>query len=324
MVRLLDKRLLINTGKGGVGKSTLSSALAVLAARKGKRVLLVESDTKTDTFGRIHEIFQVPELGHEEREIFPNLFACSLNPDKAFEDYVVSVIRVRALFRAVFERDIIKNAYHAAPGAAEMLLMLKIWVMATGQGSGRRPYDLVVYDAPATGHGLFFLKIPQVLIDVLGAGPLPAKAKQVLSLLNDPARTRLNLITLPMEMPVTETLEFLDKIRSGMEVELGAVFLNALQEQTVGEDLTGPFERLATDRNLQRRLGETLCGTPPMGEALVRCTEQVRLQHTRQQLQAEKLRGADAPLVEVPFIHADRFDKTTILAIAHCLEGLVS
>ncbi|MEW6774943.1 MAG: ArsA family ATPase [Bdellovibrionota bacterium] len=323
MVPLLDKRLLINSGKGGVGKSTLSSALAVLAAKKGKRVLLAESDTKTDTFGRLHEVFQVPELEYREREIYPNLFACALDADHALEEYVVSVIKVRSLFKAVFDLEVVRNAYVAAPGIKELAIVLKLWMLATGDGGKRRPYDLVVYDAPATGHGLFFLKMPQVLIDILGAGPLPNKAKEVLTLLHDPAKTRLNLVTLPFEMPVVETIEYLEQIRKGMDVQLGTVFLNALHPDPVPKGLETSFEQLSASVAAQKKLGAAL-GEEALGPALVRCVSETRIRHAREEEQAARLRRPDVPLIEVPFIHAERFDKTTILGIARHLEGLVT
>src|SRR3990172_4141778 len=267
MVELLDKRLLINSGKGGVGKTTLSCALAVLAARKGKRVLLAESDTKTDTFGRIHEIFQVPELGFAEREIYPNVFGCALDPDHALEEYVVSVIKVKALFRAVFERDFVKSAYAAAPGVKELILLVKLWFLATGYEGKRRPYNLVVYDAPATGHGLFFLHMPQVLIDVLQVGPLPNLARRLLDFLHDPARTRLNLVTLPLEMPVVETLEFLEQIKGIQDVQLGTVFLNALHRDPIAKPLAGDFEKLKSSEVARKAL-DTACATPRVSQAL--------------------------------------------------------
>lgn len=322
MIELLDKRLLINSGKGGVGKTTISCALAVQAARQGQRVLLAESDTKTDTFGRIHEIFQVPEVGFEEREIYPNLYACALDPDHALEEYVVDIIKIRALFRAVFERDVIKRAYYAAPGIKELAILVKLW-RACGGLRIKRPYDLVVYDAPATGHGMFFLKMPQVLIDVLGSGPLPNMAKDLLKFLHDPNKTRLNLVTLPLEMPVVETLEYLDQIGHGMDVQVGGVFLNALHPDPVSDELKSDYERLVADTGAQQAIGRSL-GDEPLGPALVACTDAIRQRHLREQAMAEKLRKPDVPLVEVPYVFAERFDKTTILGIAKDLEGKVA
>lgn len=321
MIELLDKRLLINSGKGGVGKTTISCALAVAAARQGKRVLLAESDTKSDTFGRLHEIFQVPELAFEEREIYPNLYACALDPDHALEEYVVNIIKIRALFRAVFERDVIKRAYYAAPGIKELAILVKLWRMCGGLGN-KRPYDLVVYDAPATGHGMFFLKMPQVLIDVLGSGPLPNMAKDLLRFIHDPAKTRLNLVTLPLEMPVVETLEYLDQVGHGMDVQIGGVFLNALHPDPVTDDLEKDYLRILSDPAAQQAIGKTF-GDAPLGSALIQCTDAVRQRHHREQAMAEKLRRPNIPLIEVPYIFAERFDKTTILGIAKDLEGKV-
>ena len=95
---------------------------------------------------------------------------------------------------------------------------------------------------------MFFLKMPQVLIDVLGSGPLPNMAKDLLKFLHDPRKTRLNLVTLPLEMPVVETLEYLDQIDHGTDVQIGGVFLNAMHPDPVSADHEAHYRRICEDQ----------------------------------------------------------------------------
>ncbi len=321
MVDLLDKSLLINSGKGGVGKSTLSAALAVLAARKGKRVLLIESDTKPDTFGRLHEIFQVPPLAHEPREIFPNLWGASLNSDQALENYVTSVIKVRAVVKAIFNTEFIKMAYIAAPGVKELLLMLAIFTLSEERDrSGRKRYELIVFDAPPTGHGLFFLTMPQTLIDILKVGPLIQVARNVNNLIMDPRRTRLNLVTIAQEMPVVETMEFISSIKTTMDVGLGCVFLNGLHERAVTAAEEPQAARIRELAQTSAASGDT---SHRVLRAIVDCEKQWNLRNTLEAAHVAQLDPDGIPVVNVPFIYAERFDKTTIHEVARCLEAQV-
>ncbi len=318
MVSLLDKSLLINSGKGGVGKSTLSAALAVLAARKGKRVLLIESDTKPDSFGRLHEIFQVPPMGHQPREIFPNLWGASLVSDQALEDYATSVIKVRAIVKAVFNTEFIRMAYVAAPGVKELLLMLAIYLLSEERDRrGRRKYDLIVYDAPPTGHGLFFLTMPQTLIDVVKVGPLIPVARNVNNFLMDPKRTRLNLVTIAQEMPVIETMEFIDSIRTTMDVGIGCVFMNGLHSRAV-PDADEP--QAAKLRDYAKAGTAVDSPETKILKAITECETQSNQRYQIETGHAAKLKPEGIPVVNVPFIYAERFDKTTIHEVARCLE----
>ncbi len=322
MVELLDKSLLINSGKGGVGKSTLSAGLAVMAARRGKRVLLIESDTKPDTFGRLHEIFQVPPLGHEPREIFPNLWGASLNSDQALENYVTSIIKIRAVVKSIFNTDFVKMAYVAAPGVKELLIMLAIFELSEERDRrGRKKYDLIVFDAPPTGHGLFFLTMPQTLIDVLKAGPLIQVARDVNNLIVDPRRTRLNLVTIAQEMPVVETMEFIDSIRSTMNVGMGCVFLNGLHERAV----PAAEEALAA-KVRELSVSHATSDAPPhrVLRAITDCQRLWDQRHAVEQGHIAKLKPDGVPVLRVPFIYAERFDKTTIHEVARHLEGQIS
>ncbi|MCW5830299.1 MAG: ArsA family ATPase [Deltaproteobacteria bacterium] len=322
MVPLLDKSLLINSGKGGVGKSTLSAALAVLAARKGKRVLLVESDTKADSFGRLHEIFQVPPMGHTPREIFPNLWGASLNADQALEDYITGIVRVRTVVRAIFNADFVKMAYAAAPGVKELLIILAIHGFSEEKDRrGHKRFDLIVYDAPPTGHGLFFLQMPQTLIDIVKVGPLIQVARGVNSFLMDSRRTQLNLVTIAQEMPVVETMEFIQSIRDTMEISIGCTFLNALHDRAV------PAEQEAAAAQVRELALRTAKSDAPEHRILRALTECERLWNQRHAVEAshvEKLRPQGVPVVRVPFIYAERFDKTTIHEVARCLETQIA
>jgi anion-transporting ArsA/GET3 family ATPase len=221
---LLQRRLVVVTGKGGTGKSTLSAAIALAASRRGKRVLVCEVSARE----RVSELLGRPPSGTQMRELLPNLYSVHVRPAEAMREYGIMVLRSETIYNLVFERRWVRYFLNAAPSLAEIVMLGKVWWHAAREMERGRPrWDLVVLDAPATGHGLTFLTVPEVFLSIVSEGPLARDMREVQSLLADPDRSRTCIVTLPEEMPVNETIE-LHRALAQHGLPQGALFLNGV------------------------------------------------------------------------------------------------
>ncbi len=221
---LLKRKLWIVTGKGGVGKTTLAAALGLLAASEGLKVLLVETHGLT----HLGELMGVGAVGYEPTKARSGIQLIQINPEDAFEEYVLQQIRFKFLYNTVFNNKYVRHFVEGAPGLTELLTIGKIWALVEQKAQRKkRAYDLVVVVAPSTGHGLSLLTISQVVVDAVRMGPLHSKAKDILDLLRNPQKTLVWLVTLPEEMPVNEAVEMEEKLERRAKMELGPVLLNS-------------------------------------------------------------------------------------------------
>ncbi len=227
---LFDKRLLIISGKGGVGKSTLCSAFALSASRMGKNVLVVEMDEKE----RISRLFGTPEVGYEGAFVHPNIFVRNLLPMLAMDEFVERRVTVKTVARQILGSQIYKYFVAAASGLKEFVTLGKIILLEDeSNGQGNPKYDFIVVDAPATGHGVAFLRVPFAAVDVLRAGWVRKQADRIIKLLTDPAKTMLNIVTLPEEMPVNETIEMCESVEDLLRIQIGYIIINSVYPQVL-------------------------------------------------------------------------------------------
>lgn len=220
---LFDRRLLVIAGKGGVGRTTVACALALAAARRGKRVLLAQTKSKE----RMPRLFGVSQNFVELQPVDNNLWAVNMTPEVALREYGVMVLRSSFLSRQVLERDVVRAFLRAIPGLYDYSMLGKVWFHTTEQVAGRPRFDLVVLDGPATGHALTLLAIPKVICDTVPEGPLTGPARECLSLLTDEARCQAVLVTLAEDLPVSESIELAAGLRK-LGLHLGPIVVNRL------------------------------------------------------------------------------------------------
>ena len=235
MGALLDRRLIFVTGKGGVGKTTVAAALGIAATRAGQRVLVCEVADQE----RLTAAFGLPPAGFREIEIEPGLGAFSVNPEDAISEWLEYQLRSRTLAGLLGGSRIFQYLATAAPGLAEMVTIGKLWELAQLERKtpSAAPYDLVIVDAPATGHGLALLRAPQTFGDIARVGPIAHQAEIVDRFVRDPAATAVVAVALAEEMPVSETLELEARLRDELDVELDHVFVNAvLPDRLIGRE----------------------------------------------------------------------------------------
>ena len=220
--QLLHRRLLVVTGKGGVGKSTVAAALAVQLARSGRRTLLCE----VNGGDRLAPLLGHAPVGPTMTEVEPNLLLVDLRPAESMREYVLLKIRLERVYRAVFENRMVRYFLRFIPSLAETVMLGKVlWHVRQPPGSPDH-FDSVVVDAPSTGHALTLLGVPRTLLNTLPASPMAAEARWMQELLVDPAVTGVVLVSLPEELPVQETLELGEALGRGLGLPLGAVVLN--------------------------------------------------------------------------------------------------
>ncbi|MBK7155937.1 MAG: ArsA family ATPase [Sandaracinaceae bacterium] len=221
MAHLLDRKFLIVVGKGGVGKTTVSAALGLAGARRGKRTLICMTNVKE----RLSHMLDVPPIGSEIVNVAPNLDVVNMDPKVALEEYGLMILKVRALYKAVFENRVVRNFLRGTPGIEAWSMLGKAFFHVSPP-SGAPDYDLVVLDAPATGHGLEMLRVPRVIHDVAPPGLLRKEADRALEMFRDPRQAGAVLVTLPEDMPANETIELHNALVSELQMSIGALVVN--------------------------------------------------------------------------------------------------
>jgi anion-transporting ArsA/GET3 family ATPase len=223
--RLEDKRFVIVTGKGGVGKTTVCAAEALALAKKGKRVLVCMCNAKE----RLSVMLGSQPIGPEVTQVAERVWAVNMDPAVALEEYGVMTLKSRSLYKLIFDNPYVRAFFRAVPGIQEWSLLGKAWWHTTEvRSDGSFLYDVVILDAPATGHGLDMLRVPKVILDVVPPGLLRRDAERAWELFRDPKTCAIVLVTLPEEMPTTETLELSHALRTELGLPIGKVIVNGV------------------------------------------------------------------------------------------------
>ena len=290
----LEQRLLFFTGKGGTGKSTIAAAAALLAARHGRRVLLVDVDSK----GSAARLLEYPGVGYQAVEVQPGVRAMAMDTEKSLREYLKLQLRVPMVGRVGPVAHAFEFVATAAPGVKEILTIGKIAWEVREAIVGRADHDMVVVDAAASGHVVAQLAAPQTIRDLADVGPLRAQTDWMIALLSDPALTSVNIVTTPEEMPVAETIELVDNIRAGTRVHLGAVVVNRVLPELFTHRDEATFEALRAPDITNRLAADVGAGVTHVldGARLA-----VELRRTRAE-HLERLRDAVAlPLLYIPY-----------------------
>ncbi len=214
------------TGKGGVGKTTVTASLARFAASQGKRVLCAEIVGDPLASSALAAALGVPQLGIEPVTVAPNLAAVLLAPHLGHARFLRDVLPMKLLADAAMRSAAIRRFLSAAPTFPEMGVLYRLLdLVRAKRRDGSDEYELIVVDLPATGHALALAQIPASLLRVIPSGPIAAAVREGLNLLTDRARTGALVVTLPETLPVSEALELINGIESH-EIPLAQVFVN--------------------------------------------------------------------------------------------------
>jgi anion-transporting ArsA/GET3 family ATPase len=296
--------LIFVTGKGGVGKSTVATALGLVAARSGLRTIVAELSAQE----HVQRAFEQSAQVFEELELAPRLFTISIDPQRAMEEYLR--VKVGAVGHALSASRLFHAFAMATPGMRELLSIGKVWELAQlqRQTRGAAPYDFVVVDAPATGHGVGILKTPRTFADIARVGPIARQGRKIANTIANPDFTGIVAVATPEEMPVNETLTLDEAVRAE-GLKLDAVIVNALYpERFSGREMTELQQALARVRASSSRVA-------------LRAALSENTRATTQREQMTRLQEAlDMPLIELPYLFAEQIGRVELEQIADRLE----
>ncbi len=216
---LLNRQLIVVTGKGGVGKTSVAALLGSALAAAGRRTLVAEVDPREN----LHRMLGVPPSGGEILRAGGKLWVQNLNPQRVIDDLVREQLKFGLISRRVLESPIYQHFTAGAPGLKEMAVLGHALRVLRGEAGKDAPaIETVILDAPATGHGVALLAAPQLVSEAVRSGPIHRMSGEVAELIADPARSAIVAVTLAEEMPVQEVLELAETLRTrvGREPEL--------------------------------------------------------------------------------------------------------
>ncbi|HEX2396521.1 MAG TPA: ArsA-related P-loop ATPase [Solirubrobacteraceae bacterium] len=301
MAPILERDLVYVTGKGGVGRSTVCAALGLAGAALGRRTIVcevAEQDRLSRAFGR------PPRVGDEPGPLDDRLWGVSIDPQAALRGWLSNQLGSRTLSRLLFESDAFSYFAAAAPGAREIATLGRAAALAEGDA-----YDLVILDAPASGHGVAMLRTPSTFADIARVGPVRRQALALHRLLADRSRTAYVAVALPEEMPVNETLEIERALPRIVGGGLEAIVVN------------GVYPRRFDEAEVERAAAAARDGDSATRRALAAVAAEHRWARG-QRSQLERLGGeVRAPVLTLPFLFEDELRAPQLERLAGELAG---
>lgn len=305
MPGILDRRLIFVTGKGGVGKSTVATALGVLAARRGMRTVVAELASQE----RVQSAFDQRGAQFEEVKLSERLYTISIDPEGAMEEYLR--VKTGPLGQALGSSKLFQAFAMATPGMRELLSVGKVWELAQleRRTNSAAPYDLVIVDSPAAGHGIGLLRTPRTFAEIARVGPIAHQSRTIAATIADRDFTAIVAVATAEEMPVNETLWLRDVLEKE-ELPLDEVIVNALYpERFDAED----------ESELQRALAAE---PAPLQRAALRAALSERARAAGHRAELARLGdGLEMEPVELPFLFAENLGPPELGLLADALEA---
>ena len=319
---LLAPKILVVAGKGGAGRSTVAAALAIVAARTGRKVCIAEVDRK----GSLPRLFGRAPSRYEPSELRPGIWGLSIHPEKALEEYLEVQYHMKRMSRLFKSTHFVDYITTAAPGLEDILVLGKIWYLEQDRSAGRRDdFDTIVVDAPAAGHMLSFLSAPMGLSDAVQLGPIKKQADWLVEMLRAPERTRVHLVTLAEEMPVAETLETARALEERVGVSQGVTFANAIYPNIFSRAERAVFRGVLEGSGRADLLTEARAAGIELDAAgLDLLVGYGRWLEARRAIQARHLRTlrkeSSGPVVELPFVFSASLHLGDVEKLADAIE----
>jgi len=318
MASLFDLRFVFVVGKGGVGKTTAAAALALAAQKRGKRVLLALCNSKE----RLSHLLEVQPIGSTNIEVLRSpsggvLDAVNMVPKVALEEYGLMILRSRTLYKAVFENSMVSAVLRGTPGIEAWSMLGKAYFHTKDElEDGRRRYDMVIVDAPATGHGLEMLRVPKVITDVAPPGLLRREAEDAVALFRDPKRAGCMVVTLAEDMPVQETIELAGTLDRELQLPIAQLVVNQVLPRLFPPN----------DRDAVLALAAAVEGAAEGTSSIRGLALAGRTRAMRERVQEESLARLHAelgalPRTNFPMLFAPEFRRAQVESLAATLEA---
>jgi anion-transporting ArsA/GET3 family ATPase len=297
-------------GKGGVGRTTVGAALALALARRGRRVLLAQTNAKE----RLSKLLGSGPVGPDLMRVRENLWAVNMNPNAALREYGIMVLKYETVYKAVLENRMVKYFVHAIPGLDEYSMLGKVWYHTTEeQALGEPRFHTVILDGPATGHLVSLLRIPQAILSAVPDSPLVRDARLAYELLTDPVRTAVVLVTLAEDLPVNEVTELYQKVKTELRMNPARLVVNQVWS-----------DRFTKDGAPARVLQALEKATVPLDSVLNPLVARAQTARKRRLLNEKYLAklAADVPLPQsrLPLCVSDDFGAAEVDMLSHLLE----
>jgi anion-transporting ArsA/GET3 family ATPase len=300
-VRLFDREMLLVTGKGGVGKTTVAAAIAVAAERTGRRTIVCEHDGQA----RLPALFGAPagEPGTETR-LDGNLWATTFEPWRVMEEWMAHTLHSHALTSVLTHSNAFRAFADAVPGGMELGTSVKMWELAQARRWNRRlhGYDLVVVDGPASGHAVGMVRSPRTFAEIASVGPIATQSARTRDWLADPDRTGFVAVALAEELPVSETLDLGSRLEAAIGRRPEAIVVN----------------EVLPDRFSAAEVAAVETADPEGSVALAVHAANHRAADQHEQL-ARLRAGTDAGVTELPFLFKPRLERSDLESFADLL-----
>ena len=288
MARLVDtffkRRVLWVTGKGGTGKSTVAAALGVLAAAAGLRTLLIDVEARGD----VARFLEAGPPRYDAKEALPNLYHLAIQPEEVLDEYLRVAMRMPRVRRIGPVRKIFDFIATAAPGIKEVLIAGKIGF----EERAKNRWDLIVVDAAASGQVLSHLRGPRTIQEIVQVGMIRNQTAWVRDIIEDPKRTCLVIVSLPEEMPVTETAELIAQLPEAVGTPALGIIANRVVESKQDDEASAALEK----------------STDVLGDLAIEAAHLWRDLAFAQQPDLERLRSIGPPVASVPLVASDHHD----------------
>ncbi len=289
------KQFYFFTGKGGVGKTTLSLATARALASRGRRTLWIEMSDSP----RGSHAFPAYTGAYEAIEAAPNLFMSRVTLQPALDEYMALIFKLQVVANRISQNSFFQTLTQALPGLESLVMLGKIEYELNRKRGGRRYWDSVVLDAPATGHALTLLRFPLAAKDIVPMGPVLDAAEKQRQILGDPQRTAILITTLAEELPVTESIELIDGLNA-IKCMCHGIFVNGLFMQDPANADTQLLHQHASEEAVSERCN-FLSGWH-------------KLQQKELQRLQEKCAHSQTPMYKIPFVGGTLADQTSWIA----------
>ena len=245
--KISNQRFISICGKGGVGRSTLTAALAKEAARNGKKTLVAEFNTTGD----LGEKLGHDKLGHKVTQLEENLFGVNLLPSQCLKEYALMILKSKLIYKVVFENNLVRYFLRFMPGLSELVMLGKVYFHEKEKNSDGSPkYDIIFLDLPATGHGLSLFAVPDLISKSVPVGLMKNEADSMVKLTTDTERSAAIIVSIPEELVIEETFELYKGLMNS-KVPVKAILINQISHFEKTDLLTaikkGKNENINTD-----------------------------------------------------------------------------